>query len=175
MTAVMATVAEQLRQARQAAGLSLHQIAETTKMRTDHVAALEEGNYDTFVAPVYIRGFVRTYARLLHLDEAAVMTALDAELGQTSKFREPPSLGGGADGGALDAAMLRFSRINWRIALPAIMIVVVLLAVIVVGRAVRHRQAADPLGGITPGLYQPATTPAGETLPLPSTNAPARH
>jgi len=144
-------------------------------MRIDHVAALEEGNYDTFVAPVYIRGFVRTYARLLHLDEAAVMTALDAELGQTSKFREPPRLDGGSDG-ALDAAMLQFSRINWRITLPAIVIVVVLLAVVVIGRAVRHRQAADPLGGITPGLYQPATTStsAGETLPLPATNAPAR-
>jgi cytoskeletal protein RodZ len=170
----MATVGEQLRQARQAAGLSLKQVADTTKMRTDHVVALEEGNYDAFVAPVYIRGFVRTYARLLHLDEAAVMPALDAELGQTSKFRDPPRLDGGSDGGALDAVMLQFSRVNWRITLPAIVIVVVLLAVVVVGRAVRHRQAADPLGGITPGLYQPATTPAGETLPLPATNTPAR-
>jgi cytoskeletal protein RodZ len=169
----MATVAEQLRVGRQAAALSIRQVADTTKMRTDHVAALEEGNYDVFVAPVYIRGFVRTYARLLHLDEAAVMTALDAELGQSSKFCEPPRLGGGSDG-ALDAAMLQFSRINWRITLPAIVIIVVLLVAVVVGRAVRHRQAADPLGGVTPGLYQPATAPSGETLPLPATNAPTR-
>ena len=88
-------------------------------MRIDHVAALEEGNYDTFVAPVYIRGFVRTYARLLHLDEAAVMTALDAELGQTSKFREPPSLGGGADGGALDAANRPSGGARFTMRLPA--------------------------------------------------------
>ena len=67
----MSTVAEQLRAAREAKNLSVEQIAEITKMRSDHVRALEEGNYGAFSAPVYIRGFVRTYSRLLKLDELA--------------------------------------------------------------------------------------------------------
>ena len=52
----MATVAEQLRTAREARNLTVEQIADTLKMRTDHVRALEEGDYDVFSAPVYIRG-----------------------------------------------------------------------------------------------------------------------
>src|SRR5262252_8520262 len=88
----MSTVAEQLRQAREAKKLTVHQVAEVTKIRTDHIRALEEGNFDVFSAPVYIRGFVRTYATLLKLDVPQTMSALDAELGRTEKFSEPPPL-----------------------------------------------------------------------------------
>src|SRR5256885_16408736 len=61
----MSTVAEQLRQAREAQNLTVHQIAEITKIRTDHIRALEEGNYNVISAPVYIRGFIRSYATIL--------------------------------------------------------------------------------------------------------------
>ena len=86
----MSTVAEQLRQAREAKHLTVQQVAETIKIRSDHVRALEEGNFNVFSAPVYIRGFVRTYSTLLKLDVPRVMVALDGELGQTKKFAEPP-------------------------------------------------------------------------------------
>ena len=66
-------VAEQLRAGREARKLSINEVAETTKIRTDHIRALEEGDYNVFVAPVYIRGFVRCYSMLLRLDVPAVM------------------------------------------------------------------------------------------------------
>src|ERR1019366_6155615 len=89
---VMSTVAEQLRQAREAQNLTEQRIVEITKIPTDHLRALEEGNYDMFSAPVYIRGFVRGYAKLLKLDVPQIMAALDTELAQTTKFAEPPPL-----------------------------------------------------------------------------------
>src|SRR6185436_18038695 len=58
----MATVGEQLRQAREKQKLTVQNVSEKTKIRTDHISALEEGNFDVFSAPVYIRGFVRSYA-----------------------------------------------------------------------------------------------------------------
>ena len=58
----MSTVAEQLRQAREAQKLTVQEAGEITKIRTDHLRALEDGNFDVFSAPVYIRGFVRSYA-----------------------------------------------------------------------------------------------------------------
>ena len=67
----MPTVAEQLRAAREAQGLTVYQVADATKIKTDHVRALDEGNFDVFSAPVFIRGFVRTYATLLHLEVPA--------------------------------------------------------------------------------------------------------
>src|SRR6266699_5246983 len=111
----MPTVAEQLRRAREAQNLSIYQVAEITKIKTDHIRALEAGTYDSFSAPVYIRGFVRTYAKVLKLDETQVVADLEAELGQTKKFRELPPLMA-KPRGALDFLMLKLSRLNWRVA-----------------------------------------------------------
>jgi len=163
----MATVAEQLRQGREARGLTVPQVADATKMRTDHVRALEAGDYNVFVAPVYIRGFVRTYARLLKLDDADLMRTLETELAQTEKFSEPPSLLK-VEHTPLDAIMLRLSHIDWRIAMPVAGLLLILILGLWGQRAVHRRQAQNPLAGITPGLYEPARQPAGDTLPLPT-------
>ncbi len=162
----MATVAEQLRRAREAAGLTRQQVADITKMRADRVIAVEQGNYDAFTAPVYIRGFVRTYARVTHADEAAIMAALDAELAQTEKFREHPSLTGEHQG-TLDRLMLQLSRINWRVAVPAIVVIVLVVGATWIYRATEQARAADPLKGIQPAVYRPAGQGSGDTLPLP--------
>src|SRR5512138_2239861 len=107
----MSTVAEQLRHAREARNLTVQEVAEITKIRTDHLRALEEGNFDVFSAPVYIRGFVRTYSTLLKLDVPRVMADLDTELGQTSKFAEPPPLSDHPRG-VVDFLMLQLSRVD---------------------------------------------------------------
>src|SRR6266404_4731217 len=73
----MATVAEQLRQAREEQHLNVYQVAEITKIKTDHIRALEAGEWGSFSAPVYIRGFVRTYAKTLKLDVAKVTADLE--------------------------------------------------------------------------------------------------
>src|SRR5580692_3288789 len=111
----MPTAAKQLHLARESRKLTVYQVAEVTKIRTDHIRALEEGNFNVFSAPVYIRGFVRTYATLLKLDVPRVMANLDGELGQTEKFREPPPLSE-QKRGALDFITLQLSKLNWRIA-----------------------------------------------------------
>ena len=165
----MATVGEQLRRAREASALSVKGVAEKTKMRADHVTALEEGNYGVFVAPVYIRGFVRTYGRLVKLDEATLLTALDEELSQTDKYKEHPSLTG-EEPGALDHLMLVFARVKWRFVLPVIAVLLLALVLLVVDRAMRSRQADEPLSDIGPGLYEPNASSQEMTLPLP-TNA----
>ena len=64
----MPSVGEQLRAAREAQNLTVYQVAEVTKIRTDHIRALDDGNYDVFSAPVYVRGFVRSYGTMLKLD-----------------------------------------------------------------------------------------------------------
>jgi cytoskeletal protein RodZ len=162
----MSTVAQQLRTAREAHGLTVYQVAEITKIRTDHVRALEDGNYDAFSAPVYIRGFVRTYANLLKLDVPALMGSLDAELGRTERFHEPPPLSN-QPRGFLDVVMLQLSKVNWRVALPSLGAALALLVLILAYRAWRGRQSRDPLSDLGPGLYQPAQKQAGDTLPLP--------
>jgi len=162
----MATVGEQLRTAREAQKLDVYRVAEVTKLRTDHIRALEAGDYDQFVAPVYIRGFVRAYATLVKLDVPQVMAALDGELGQTEKFSEPPSLSP-VNRTPLDLVMLRLSRVNWQKA-GILAVGIVLLAAVGGGfYAWRHHKTADPLAGLKPPLYQSTQAVSGDVLPLP--------
>jgi len=158
----MANVGEQLRQAREGLGWSVGDVAESTKIKSEHIRALEAGDYESFAAPIYIRGFVRTYATLLKLDTLAVMADLDVELARTTKFR------GGANpshpqGGGL---MFRLSRLNWRLTLPLLALVLVALTAVWALRRWQERRHADPLRDLSPGLYQPADKTSGQTLPL---------
>jgi cytoskeletal protein RodZ len=161
----MSTVAEKLRQAREAKNLTVNQVADVTKIRTDHIRALEEGNFDVFSAPVYIRGFVRTYSTLLKLDVPQTMAALDAELGQTEKFSEPPPLTDQKKG-PLDFVTLQLSKVDWRKGAIALVVVAVILIVLMVISANRKTRSRDPLSGLKPGVYQ--ATNSGETLPVPA-------
>lgn len=163
----MPTVAEQLRTSREAQGLTVYQVADATKIKTDHVRALDEGNFDAFSAPVFIRGFVRTYATLLHLDVPAVMADLDRELSGTEKFSEPPPLTKERKG-MLDWLTLQLSRINWQVALPLLVVGIVILAAIIGYRAWRTAQTRDPLQDLPAGVHQPRNTPGGNTLPVPT-------
>src|SRR6266536_5155318 len=162
----MLSVGEQLHAAREARGLTVHHVAEITKIKTDHVRALEEGNFDAFAAPVYIRGFVRTYATLLKLDVPALITALDEELGQTENFHEPPVFGNEPRRFG-DVVMLQLSKVNWRVALPSLGGALVLLALILAYRVWGGRQSKDPLNNLGPGLYQPSQKQSADKLPLP--------
>jgi len=153
----MSTVAQQLRQAREAKNLTVEQVVEITKIRTDHLRALEEGNFDVFSAPVYIRGFVRTYSTLLKLDVPQMMAAR-----RTSWFR--PAL---ADRprGVLDFLMLQLSKVDWPKGLIVLGAVVVL---VVVFSAWISWRRYDPLKSLKPGVYQSTQNISGETLPLPA-------
>jgi hypothetical protein len=164
----MSTVAEQLRLAREAQKLTVYQVAEITKIRTDHIRALEDGNFNVFSAPVYIKGFVRTYAGLLKLDTPQIMTTLDEELGQTEKFREPPALSE-QSGGVLNFITLQLSKLNRRTARAISLGVVGLLLFVGIVWLWSHHKSADPLANLGPGTYQPVQS--GETMPLPAGNS----
>jgi cytoskeletal protein RodZ len=166
MGAVMPTVAEQLRLGREAMKLDVYQVAEITKIRTDHIRALEAGDYDPFVAPVYIRGFVRTYAGLLKLDVPAIMADVNLELGRTEKFAEPPSLTKQPKS-RLDLLMLYLSRVDWRILL-GVLVVTLAVALAVAGYRVYHTPRTNPLKNLRPGMYQPRHDNSNEVLPLPA-------
>lgn len=65
----MESVGEFFRQVRETKGLTVDEVASKTRIRTDFVKALEEGNFAKLPDQVFARGFVRSYARSLGLDE----------------------------------------------------------------------------------------------------------
>ena len=156
-----------MRAARESQNLSVQAVAETTKIRSDHIRALEEANYDVFSAPVYIRGFVRTYATILKLDVPQVMAALDSELRQTEKFSEPPPLSA-EPRGFVDFIMLQLSKLDWRKSLVGVSVIAAALIIIVVVLVSRHYRSSDPLRNLPPGVYHSTQSVSGQTLPLPT-------
>lgn len=73
-------VGDVLRNAREAAGLPVADIALTLKLGQRQVEALERGDWAALPGHTFTRGFVRNYARLLQLDPLPLMQALDAVL-----------------------------------------------------------------------------------------------
>ncbi|MGE6334327.1 helix-turn-helix domain-containing protein [Stenotrophomonas sp. NPDC077659] len=57
-----------LRQAREAAGLTLEDVGQRLRMPVQVVKSLEEEQWQKLGAPVFVRGQLRSYARLLNVD-----------------------------------------------------------------------------------------------------------
>ena len=165
----MPTVAQQLHDAREARHMTIQQVADITKIRSDHVRAIEEGNLSVFSAPVYIKGFVRTYSTLLKLDVAQVMSDLEAELGQTKKFSQQPPLS--EPRGPLDFLMLQLSKIDWRRGGIVLGMFALFFIILIGGIAWRHYHSVDPLKNLKPATYQAPKSKPADTLPLP----PVKH
>lgn len=68
-----------LREAREGLGLSVHDIAERIKFAPRQVEALESNDFAHLPKATFLRGFVRSYARVLQLDEAVLIAALPTE------------------------------------------------------------------------------------------------
>ena len=75
------TVGARLRAAREAKGLSLHQVADILRLRAIQVQALEEGNYNQLPGQTFVTGFLRSYANLLELDAVALVELYKHEHG----------------------------------------------------------------------------------------------
>ncbi len=82
-----------LREAREKLGLSLADVANRLKFAPRQIEALEEDNFARLPEIAFVRGFVRSYAKLLHLDPVALLAALprpaaQAELSAASMEKE---------------------------------------------------------------------------------------
>ncbi len=98
----MPGLGEELRAAREARGLSPSEVSERIHIRSLYLESIEAEDW-TLAAPVYVRGFIRTYARFLGVDperavgafnasmarDPAPMTADPRRVGVTSHRRRP--------------------------------------------------------------------------------------
>jgi transcriptional regulator with XRE-family HTH domain len=71
---------DKLRMAREAAGMTLAQVAAETRIPQRHLDLIEAGEFDRLPARTYAVGFARSYARLVGLDERAMADEVRAEL-----------------------------------------------------------------------------------------------
>ncbi|ERS86718.1 hypothetical protein Q672_01200 [Marinobacter sp. EVN1] len=83
-----ASVGQQLRRAREKLGLSVSDIADQQHLRPSVIQSIEEGDYSKVDTELFLKGYVRTYARQVKLDADALIAALDSELEPLRQQRE---------------------------------------------------------------------------------------
>ncbi|MDQ6919941.1 MAG: helix-turn-helix domain-containing protein, partial [Candidatus Dormibacteraeota bacterium] len=84
------TLGSLLGAARAARGVTLEQAATATRIRVHHLAALEEDRLGSLPAPVYVRGYLRTYAGYLEVDADALVDAYEETYDATESLAITP-------------------------------------------------------------------------------------
>lgn len=76
----MAGIGEQLRAGREAGGLTIAEISRETGVPPHFLEALERDQFYELPDPVYVRGFIRTYSRMVGIEAATLIEQLPDEL-----------------------------------------------------------------------------------------------
>lgn len=160
----MAALGEQFRAAREARGLSLSDVAEQIRIRSVYLAEIEAENWAAIGAAVYVRGFLRTYARFLGLDpEEAV-----AEFNKTAQGA-PVSDGTGLGGNAWsDGEPRNLSPLLWIASAVAVVLVGFVIYNFVMLRqpGARSLILASPV--VQTALPSNSPNPAASATPAPA-------
>ena len=181
----MQTIGERLEEARKRKGVSIREAAETTKIRGDYLQKFEANSFDVDLPPLYVRGFLRAYARFLDLDPERVVSDYDALGGRESKPhrrenreglgrvdfsetpREPaggePSTPAGGRSAQDQAVMLKFMLLGGG-ALVAVIVLILLVKVLFGGSPAKP--ASPPAAEPPASAQSPASREATFTITI---------
>ena len=110
---------DKLRLAREAAGLSLADVATRTRITQRHLQAIEKSEFADLPGRTYVTGFARAYARAVDLPEADIGAAIRRELEEDQYGARPiyeayePT----------DPARLPTARLTWTLVIVALLLV----------------------------------------------------
>lgn len=85
-------VGKSLREARERLGLSVNDVADRIKFAPKQIEWLEADDYSRLPEAAFVRGFVRSYARLLDLDSTNLINGLPSSYLKSSSVQEIKSI-----------------------------------------------------------------------------------
>ncbi len=150
------TVGDRLRQAREAAGLSLDQVASQTRIPMRHLQHIEREEWDALPAVTYCVGFVRSYANAIGLDGAELSREVRDRLGglrtpvQAAEYYEP------ADPARVPPRTL---------AIVAALIAAALVIGYLAWRGTLNEEATAPASGVTVPIEEADPAPTAPPQP----------
>jgi cytoskeleton protein RodZ len=143
---------------RQSAGLSVTDVAASLRLHPNQVRAIEQEDLARLPALAYVRGFIRSYARVLNVDPAPLLIDLNTKL---APVRESVVDGMATDYAAARAAGRERMLPQWAIGIA----LVVLIALGLIGWQATQQPAPAPA--------PPAALPVAAAPPAPAPPAPA--
>ncbi|MDR3044575.1 MAG: DUF4115 domain-containing protein [Desulfovibrio sp.] len=136
-----------LREAREAKGLDIDDVAIRIKVSARVLRAIEDGEQDQLPHSVYARGFIKSYASLLGVDNDLVMRAVD----EAYPFEVPEDL--------LPETVIAQPQARGRIGLsPVVLALALLVLLVALGGGWYYRQQAAREADM-PKVAQPAQPP----------------
>ncbi|MEO9169746.1 MAG: RodZ domain-containing protein [Candidatus Aquilonibacter sp.] len=135
---------ERFRAAREARGLSLSDVAEQIRIRSVYLGAIEEENWSAIGAPVYSRGFLRTYARFLGLDPEEVVGEFNRSGASSAIVAAPGNSGQSRENRAGVERNERSGRSLSPFILVASLVAVLLVAFVFYNELTMRERAANP-------------------------------
>ncbi len=69
-----------LKEGRESKGYSIAQVADELHLRPSIVSAIEEENYELLPGDIFLKGYIRSYSRIVGLDEQSMVDLLDQQL-----------------------------------------------------------------------------------------------
>lgn len=166
-----------LRGERERQGLSVAEVAATLKLTPRQIEAIEAGRFEDLPGFAFAKGFVRNYARLLHLDPQALLASMEAPDDGRPLELTPAS---NAKGDMPQVGRGRFRRS----VLPGAVAALALLGVVVVGwyyDSLRRKPAEElmaslpqtppvpaPVEPVAPVVAPPAAKASAAVTPAPT-------
>lgn len=163
MSGASEALGERFRAAREARGITLSQVAEQIRIRSVYLAAIEEEKWATIGAPVYVRGFLRTYARFLGLDPEQAVAAFNRTLPSAPPAEEATTPRREA------SASPAFGR--WAIWVSAV-VAVLLIAFVTFNELSLRRGLPAPEATTTPAAVSQATPASAPAAHGPASRVP---
>lgn len=159
----MQTIGEKLEEARKRKGISIREAAESTKIRGDYLQKFEANSFDVDLPPLYVRGFLRAYARYLDLEPDRIVSEFDSlggrearparrenrevygrvDFGEAARTPEAGEAVSAGDRTAQDqAVMLKFALLGGG-ALVVVIVIILLFRVLFSGSPAKPAQVAQ--------------------------------
>jgi len=154
------TVGQRLKEAREAKGISVEDIAAQTRIPTRHLSSLETSDWDKLPAATYSIGFAKNYAAAVGLDRDEIGDQLRAEMGGSRPAYASPEVYEAADPARTMPKGLVIGALG--------LLVLVVLALSWLSN--RSMQADQPVAEAT-DVAPPAVTSAAPPAPAPVTAA----
>lgn len=80
----MQQIARQLKEAREEQGITLEMLHQRTKIRIRYLQAIETGAFHLVPGQVYLKGFIRSYARVVGVDAEPLLKEYDQTSGESA-------------------------------------------------------------------------------------------
>jgi cytoskeletal protein RodZ len=163
------TLGEKLRQAREAKGIMIGEVAEQTRISPLYIESIENDDYRALPGGIFNRGFVKSFAKYVGVDEQEALSDYARLLYETEgdvenvKFHRPEVLTDDRTSSSM---------------LPTLIVAAVILGIMTVGVlfALRQFQSAEPSANLaTPRPINSAETNTAieaESSPTPASGVP---